>query len=358
MDTDARLTLLNQVGEEVVTPDELRMFLDTHDSFIAYDGFEPSGNPHIAQGVMRAINVNKVTKAGGRFKMLVADWHAWANNKMGGDLEKIKTVGRYLIEVWKSTGMDLDNVEFVWASEMNKDPEYWKMVMKISINSTLNRIVRCSQIMGRTEKDALQASQVLYPCMQAADIFHLRADICQLGMDQRKVNVLAREIAPKLGFPKPMIISHHMLMGLGQPPAGEISAEEKALAMKMSKSKPDSAIFMTDTAEDIKRKLNKAFCPQKQVLENPVLEYCKYIVFERFPALEIHRPAKWGGDLRFDSYNALEAAFEKGEVHPQDLKAATADYIDKLIAPVREHFEKDPTAKKLYEEVKSYQVTR
>jgi hypothetical protein len=29
---------------------------------VCYDGFEPSGRMHIAQGVMRALNVNKLTK--------------------------------------------------------------------------------------------------------------------------------------------------------------------------------------------------------------------------------------------------------------------------------------------------------
>ncbi len=29
---------------------------------VCYDGFEPSGRMHIAQGVMRVINVNKLTK--------------------------------------------------------------------------------------------------------------------------------------------------------------------------------------------------------------------------------------------------------------------------------------------------------
>ena len=31
--------------------------------------------------------------------------------------------------------------------------------------------------------------------MQAADVFELGVDICQLGLDQRKVNMLAREYA-------------------------------------------------------------------------------------------------------------------------------------------------------------------
>lgn len=45
------------------------------------------------------MNVNKCTRAGGTFIFWVADWFALMNDKMGGDLEKIKTVGKYLVEV-------------------------------------------------------------------------------------------------------------------------------------------------------------------------------------------------------------------------------------------------------------------
>jgi hypothetical protein len=44
---------------------------------------------------MKAINVNKLTRAGCTFKFWVADWFAQLNNKMGGDLKKIQTVGRW-----------------------------------------------------------------------------------------------------------------------------------------------------------------------------------------------------------------------------------------------------------------------
>jgi tyrosyl-tRNA synthetase len=144
---------------------------------------------HIAQGVMKAINVNRLTQAGCTFKFWIADWFALLNNKMGGDLKKIQTVGQYMIEVWKAVGMDMSRVEFIWASdEINsRANEYWTLVMDIAIKNNLKRIIRCSQIMGRNETDDLAAAQIFYPCMQAADIFFLKADICQLGMDQRKV---------------------------------------------------------------------------------------------------------------------------------------------------------------------------
>ncbi len=357
MNIEKRLELVKEVGEEILTGDELKKLLEEKKKFIAYDGFEPSGSVHIAQGILRAINVNKMVKAGCKFKMLVADWHGWANNKMDGNLEHIQTVGKYLIEVWKSTGMDLKNVDFIWANDFVSNGEYWKKVMQVARSSTVKRIVRCSQIMGRSENEALQSSQILYPCMQCADIFHLKADICQLGMDQRKVNVLARELGPKLGNYKPVVVSHHMLMGLGQPPKGKGSAD-RAMEMKMSKSKPDTAIFMTDSEEDIKRKIKKAYCPEKIVDENPILEYCKYLVFERFDKLKIERPTKFGGDVEFNCYNDLESAFVKGDLHPMDLKGAVAGYVNKMIEPTRKHFEKNKKAASLLEQVQSFKVTR
>ncbi len=349
MDIKERLKLIKEVGEEIINEEELINLLKTKKKIIAYDGFEPSGKIHIAQGLLRAINVNKLTKAGIHFKFWVADWFALMNDKLGGDLEKIRTVGKYFIEVWRASGMDLNNVEFLWASE-NMDQDYWLRVLKIGRLNTVTRITRCAQIMGRSEKEKLTAAQIFYPCMQCSDIFQLKADIAQLGMDQRKVNVLAREVAPKLGYKKPVAVHHHMLMGLTQPPIG-LKGVEAAIAKKMSKSNPDSAIFMTDTEQEIYTKFKKAYCPPKQVHDNPVLEYCKYIIFEMVPEFIIERPEKYGGNLKFFDYNELERAYLNGKVHPLDLKNATAKYINQLLEPVREHFRKNKRAKELLKKV-------
>ncbi len=358
MDTEERLSLIKEVGEEIITVEELRQLLQTKDHPVAYDGFEPSGQMHIAQGILRAINVNKMIKAGCHFKMWVADWFGWMNNKLGGDLEKIRITGEYMIEVWKASGMRTEDVEFLWAKDVMVDDEYWKKVVQIARNSTVQRIVRCSQIMGRKESEQLSAAQIFYPCMQCADIFHLKADITQLGMDQRKVNILAREVGPKLGYGKPVVVSHHMLMGLGEPKTNVTDAAERAIELKMSKSKPDTAIFMTDSAEDIKRKIAKAYCPEKKVEENPILEYCRYIIFEKFETLELKRPEKFGGSLSIEGYSELEKLYAEGKIHPMDLKNAVAEKLDELVEPVRKHFATNARAKKILEQVGSFEVTR
>ena len=183
--------------------------------------------------------------------------------------------------------------------------------------------------------------------MQCADIFFLKADICQLGMDQRKVNMLAREYCDSIKRKsKPIILSHVMLMGLKQ-------GQEK-----MSKSDPDSAIWMEDSADDVRSKIKKAFCPPGVAEANPVLQYVKCVTLPWFGRVEIKRGEADGGDVVFTDCAALEAAYVAGGVHPGDLKAALTSDLNAILQPVRDHFTKDAAAAELLKKVKAYKVTR
>lgn len=363
MSIDEKIELILNTFEEIVDEEKLReLFKQQQEGKIsqirAYDGFEPSGQIHIAQGLMRAIQVNKLTKCGITFVFWVADYFAWLNNKYGGDLEKIQTCGKYLIEVWKSCGMDLENVEFRWTSkDLENNPIYWENFLQLSTHASVSRVLRCGQIMGREENTENPASQIVYPLMQANDIHHLKADIAQLGLDQRKVNMLARDIFPKMGWGKPVVISHHMLLGL-QKIDTDKEGNDRKIEMKMSKSKPDTAIFMTDSREDVERKFKKAHSVDGESSDNPILEYFKYIIFERYSEVEIERPEKFGGQYRATSYEQLVDDFENQVIKSIDLKTMCAKYVNELLEPTRKHFEENTEAKQLLEEVQSFAITR
>ncbi len=362
MDLETRLGYIRRVGEEIITEKELRELLATKDHPTAYDGFEPSGLAHLPFGVLRPILVDDMLKAGVRMKLWIADWFAWVNNKMGGDLEKIQEVGRYFVEVWKAAGVDMSKVEVLWTSEAARQEEYWKKVVTVAQNSTLARAQRALTIAGRTTKESVQTAALFYPMMQVADIFWLDVDICQLGVDQRRANILAREIADKMKWKKPVAVHHHMLIGLQgkKEPEGfdENGAVDAEIASKMSKSKPETSIFVHDSSEVIMKKVNSAYCPPKVVEGNALIEYSRYIVFRKRKTLAIERPEKYGGNVEFSSAEELESAFTAGKLHPADLKKGVGTALDEIIAPIREHFEKDPSARRLYETVRSAETTR
>jgi len=358
LSVEERLNLIKSVadGGEIIGEEDLRKMLEEGREIVAYDGFEPSGLAHIPFGLLRAENLKVMLKAGVKFKLWLADYFAFINNKLGGDMDRIKKAGEYFIEVWKACGVDTDKVEIIWASERMDSLRYWDRVLKIAKETTLNRSMRATTIMGRKEGELQTTAQLFYPSMQVSDIFELDVDICQLGLDQRRANVLGRELAEKMNWKKPVIVSHHMILGLQgiQPGADK---DEIILASKMSKSKPETCIYMHDSEEDIKRKIGKAYCPEKIIEGNPLFDYLKYLIFKRYKTIDIKRPEKFGGNLTL-TYSELETFFASGKIHPLDLKNAVSFYLNEMIEPIRVYFEKNKKAKALYEEVKKYSITR
>ena len=51
---------------------------------------------------------------------------------------------------------------------------------------------------------------------------------------------------------------------------------------------------------------------------------------------------KFGGDVRFGSFEDLASAFGREVVHPMDLKNSVAAHISEILAPVRSYLEKHP----------------
>jgi tyrosyl-tRNA synthetase len=260
---------------------------------------------------------------------------------------------------WKACGVDTDKVEIIWASEIMDNLGYWDRVLRIGRETTLNRSMRATSIMGRTQGELQSTAQLFYPIMQTNDIFHLNVDICQMGMDQRRANILGREVAPKLGLKKPVAIHHHMIISLqGAGVSSSNDPDEVMLSSKMSKSKPETCLYMHDSEADLKRKIGKAYCPERIIEGNPIIDYCEHLIFKKYNTMLIERSAKFGGNLEIQGIAELKKVYEEGKLHPMDLKNTTAKYLNEMIAPAREHFEKNKKAKELYETVKQYAITR
>ncbi len=357
-----KLELITRNTVEVITRPELVELLESGERPHAYWGFECSGPMHIGMGLLCGQKMLDLVRAGLRLTALLADWHSWINNKLGGDMEKIRLVGEYFRECFEALGLRGPSVRFLWASDVVSEPGYWRRVITIAKAASLRRVRRALPIMGRSlDAPDIETAWLFYPCMQAADIFELDVDVACAGIDQRKVHMLARDIAEKLRWKKPVCLHVPLLMGLTGPSKAlegtfdEDEAVNKRIRSKMSKSVPEGCIFVHDGPGEIRAKLRKAFCPAGQVEDNPVLEHARLIIFPALGKLEVDRPAKYGGPISYESYEELEADFASGALHPLDLKNAIAEALSELLRPVRERLSRKP---ELLEAIRALEVTR
>ncbi len=456
MDLERRMELVGCGVEELITEKELRELLQTNEHPRAYVGYEPSGFVHIGWLIITK-KIEQLLEAGFKVDILLADWHAFINDKFGGDLGKIQACGKYLMDCYKAYGLgkaiDSGDLQFKWASDLADSSKYWERVLRVAKSASLSRIRRSMTIMGRREDEGdMDSSKFIYPSMQAADIFELQVDVAIGGMDQRHAHMLARDVAEKAGWKKPIALHTPLLSSLSRsgrmemitgPTGGvdhdsmarkiesdldllinnesisqetrsllsglknEMDGEKRHKAMevliagrrrlggktpiysvlqkdenngdqifngkelrdldkhlnvarrelfnylgigeeqdpsqfKMSKSDPDSGIYLHDAEDDIRRKVNKAWCPEG-VPDNPVMEICETIIFPYKGALDIKRPEKWGGDLHFGEFEELKNAYANKQLHPADLKKCISEQLVEVLRPYREYFKENPT---------------
>lgn len=316
MDLEAKISLVTRNAVEVVTEEELKQLLESKDKLRAYVGYEPSGEIHL--GHMMTVNkLIDLQNAGFEVTVLLADIHAYLNEK--GSFEEIKKIAEYNKRAFIALGLDESKASFVLGSDFQLDKDYVLDIHRMARITTVNRARRSMDEVSRRKEDPM-VSQMIYPLMQALDIAHLRVDLAVGGIDQRKIHMLARENLPRLGYQSPVCLHTPILVGLD----GE----------KMSSSK-GNYISVRDSEKDVEVKIRKAFCPAKQIDDNPIIQIAQYHIFPKFDKVVVERDEKFGGDLEYESFEELAKDFVSGELHPLDLKKSVAKYLNNILRDVR-----------------------
>jgi len=315
--------------EEIVTHEELLELFKTNSSPKHYIGLEISGFLHLGSLISTGFKINDFIKAGVKCTVFLADWHTIINDKLGGNWETIEKVSKYYQDAFK---LVCPNVEIVLGSKLYEEKtEYWANLVKFTKHMSIARTMRTLTIMGRSEDDTkIDVAKLLYPAMQAVDIHSLDVDIAHAGMDQRKIHMLVREIFPKMGWKVPVAVHHKLLPGLTKP------ANANGESTKMSKSDPNSGVFIHNSDDEIRTKIKKAWCEEVNIQNNPLLEISKNVIFHEFNEINVERPEKFGGNMTYANYNQLESDFAEKKLHPTDLKQTVGEYLVKVISPIRE----------------------
>jgi tyrosyl-tRNA synthetase len=381
MDTNEKIRLITRNCQEVLTEGDLKNLIESGTELNHYIGFEISGLIHLGTGLMSMGKIADFLKAGVKCQILLADFHSYLNNKLGGNWENIRiaTEGYFkqgLIASLKCFGVDESQVKFVTGKALYENNlVHWETFMEVGKNVTLSRNLRSISIMGKTQGTDVSMATLFYPPLQVADIFTLNANIAHAGMDQRKAHVIAKDVAKKLTINplknakgeiiSPIAIHQNLIAGLTGPEK-DIKQDKKAIeegreiaveeSLKMSKSKPNSAIFIHDTPEEIREKIKKAYAPPQEIEFNPLINWVQTLVFwgEKTGNFKISRPEKFGGDIVYTEVDQLIEDYKTGKLFPLDLKNGLADWLIEKLEPARKHFEEIKEAKEGLEKMREF----
>jgi len=324
MDIQERIELIKRNTEEIVTEEELKALLEKKKQPAVYLGTAITGRPHIAY-FLWVLKLADFLKAGFKVKLLLADLHGALDNCPWELLDKRFEYYSIVVQaMFKSVGADIKNFEIIKGSDFQLKNEYFFDVLKVSTEASVHDCKKAgSEVVKQSDNPKL--SGLIYPVMQALDEVYLEVDVQYGGVDQRKILMFAREYLPKIGYKPRVEVMTPMIPGL--------------IGEKMSASKEESKIDLLDDEKTVKAKLNKAFCPEGETEGNGVLAFIKHVLMiikeDKGEELVIERPEKFGGNVKYKSYEELEKDFTSKKLHPLDLKNALAKEINQMLEPVR-----------------------
>ena len=309
-----------------------------------YVGFEPSGKAHIGWKVL-SLQLKRMLEADVNVLIFLADWHAWVNDKFGGNMEDIQKTAVYMEETFRALldypeeGDGPGQLRFYWASQLMDSGDYWARVLRCSKGATLPMVRKTFTIMGRDEASSdHDLSKFYYPAMQAADIFELDIDIAIGGMDQRKAHMFMRDMASKWNWKKATCLHTPILSSLKASGVRMDSFDHK-----MSKSDPNGALLLHDTLEMVQKKMKKAYLDPEDE-QSPVYELAEHVVLPEFGQIRVTPNPKFGEPSTWNDLASFKAAVMDGTLHPFDAKMGVAEGVAAGLSSIAEHFEANPEA--------------
>lgn len=320
MDENLRKIILGHDElKEVITTRELRECLSDEVLPSSMWGVSPTGILHL--GFDRFIFKQwDLLSAKLKHTVLIADIHTLFES---GELEDITQRAEYYIAYFKYLGK-LKNADFKLGSSFQRSEEYIDVLYKALIHANFNRAKK--SLPPELEDNISRVSVITYPVAQTIDSIFLKSQIVYAGMGQRRVYVLAREILPKIGFKKPIIL------------LSDISHDIKG--NDLAKSSLKTRINIHDDEETLKRKIKDMFAPEFSIENNPLVETFEFSIIPWFKKVEVKTES--GKIIEIESGKQLKELYKIGELHPKNLKETAYDYLKMRLEGIAKFFDQHP----------------
>jgi tryptophanyl-tRNA synthetase len=244
--------------------------------FAVLTGFNPSGPLHLGN-LMFVKQALYFQKLGAEVFIPISNDETYVFRKTDDIDKATRTALEVVIPDLIALGFEQKKTRMFIST---KEPRAYELAVKLSTKATFSTM---KAIFGFNDQSppgqifygVMQASHILFP--QLADFGGPKPTVVPIGIDQDPYMRLARDIADKeaIGMEKPASTYHRFIPSIKGPD------------VKMSGSKPETAIFLTDTPEAARKKIMGAFSGGGATLKehkekggNPDIDVaCQYLYF-------------------------------------------------------------------------------
>ncbi len=225
-------------------------------------GMRPTGRMHLGNYVGALENWVRLQDAGWRNYHMVADWHMLTTAYE--DTSRLQDDIQDMILDWLGAGLDPEKSVIFVQSEVKEHAELHLLLSMLASKARLERIPTLKEQIKdlHLDEQTISYGHLGYSVLQAADILLYKPTHVPVGEDQVPHVELTRELARRFNFvycqdrppvfvePEAALTAFARLRGLDN--------------SRMSKS-VGNTILLTDTPEEIQRKVKSAYTDPKKI---------------------------------------------------------------------------------------------
>jgi tryptophanyl-tRNA synthetase len=290
-----------------------------------FSGIQPTGRKHLGNYI-GAIRQYVAGQDRGEAIYCIVDLHATTVPYEPADLrERLYDTTAILL----AAGLDADRCILFRQGDVQEHAELCWLLSSVTALGELNRMHQFRD-KSLAQRDLVSAGLLFYPVLQAADVLAYRAGEVPVGEDQREHIELMREIARRFnsrfgGGDELLVVPEHRIPEVG---ARIMDLQEPTRKMSTTGGIEEGTVFVLDDPAVVTKKIRRA-------------------VTDSADPPEIRRgPDKPGVTNLIDILAAARgAAPEQVEADMAgargygELKAATAEAVVEMLAPVRQRYE-------------------
>jgi tryptophanyl-tRNA synthetase len=290
-----------------------------------FSGIQPTGRKHLGNYI-GAIRQYVAGQERGEAIFCIVDLHATTVPYEPAVLrERLYDTTAILV----AAGLDPDRCILFRQGDVQEHTDLCWLLSSVTALGELNRMHQFRD-KSLAQRELVSAGLLFYPVLQAADVLAYRADEVPVGEDQREHIELMREIARRFnarfgGGEELLVVPEHRIPEVG---ARIMDLQEPMRKMSTTGGIEEGTVFVLDDPAVVRKKIRRA-------------------VTDSADPPEIRRGDDKPGvtnliDILACARGAAPAQVEAdlaGARGYGDLKAATADAVVEMLAPVRERYE-------------------